>query len=105
MWGSTDALEIKIEVERKLNDFEDMLKKAFPDLNKCPNEKISDYTDKKIKSAQCEDVPGESVFPIREWNMLYELSKKSGSLAVYHALIVGFMNGVAWEREKSEIPS
>lgn len=92
-------------MERKLNEFENMLKKALPHLSKCPNEKISDYTDKKVKSVQCEDVPSELVFPLCEWNMLYELSKKSGSSAAYHALIIGFMNGVEWERKKFKISS
>lgn len=29
--------------------------------------------------------------------------KKDSGSAVYNVLIVGFMNGVKWEREKSEI--
>lgn len=101
MWGSVDALEMKIEVERKLNEFEDMLKMAFPDLNKSTDENIKEYTDGKIKAVNCQDIPCGEVYKSDEWKMFYELAKKDSGSAIYHALIVGFMNGVAWERKNN----
>lgn len=105
MWGSMDALEMKIEVMEKLNEFENMLKMAFPDLNKSTDKNIKEYTDRKIKAVNCEDVPSGEVYNTEEWKMFYELDKKDRGSAIYHALIVGFMNGVEWERKKTEISS
>lgn len=105
MWGSTDALEIKVEINKRLNDFENILKMAFPDLNKSTDKNIKEYTDRKIKAVNRQDVPFGKVYNSDEWKMFYKLAKKDSGSAIYHALIVGFMNGVSWEREKSEIPS
>lgn len=105
MWGSTDALEMKIEVMEKLNEFEDMIKRAFPDLNKSADKNIKEYTDRRIKAVDCQDVPSNKLCNADEWKMLYGLDKKDRGAAIYHALIVGFMNGVKWEREKTEISS
>lgn len=105
MWGSENDFEMRMEVKQKLDEFENMLKMAFPDLNKSSDMNIKEYTDKKIKSANCQDVPSGEVYNSDEWKMFYELAKKDSGSAVYNALIVGFMNGVEWERKKSEIPS
>lgn len=105
MWGSASDFEIRMEVKEKLNEIENMLKIAFPDINKSTDKNIKEYTDRKIKAVNCQDVPSGEVYNTEEWKMFYNLAKKDSGSAVYNALIVGFMNGVAWEREKSEIPS
>lgn len=105
MWGSASDFEMRMEVKEKLNKFEDMLKMAFPDLNKSTDMNIKEYTDRKIKSVNCEDAPSGKVYNSDEWKMFYKLAKKDIGSAVYHALIVGFMNGVEWERKKTEISS
>lgn len=99
MFVSMDALETKIIVEEKMNKFEEMLRMAFPDLNKCFGKDIKEYTDKKIKDTECEDVSIEEAFSSDEWKMVNDFAKDDIMGAIYYALVIGFMNGVEWERK------
>lgn len=103
MWGSADVLEMKVEINKMLNEFENMLKMAFPDLDRSTDKNIREYTDRKIKAVNCQGVPLGEVYNSDEWKMFYELAKKDSGSAIYHALIVGFMNGVAWERKNNDL--
>lgn len=101
MWGSTNDFEMRMEVKKKLDEFENMLKMEFPDLNKCADKNIKEYTDRKIKAVNCQDIPAGEVYNPEEWKMFYELAKKDRGSAIYHALIVGFMNGVEWKKNNA----
>lgn len=106
MWGSTDTLEMKIEVEKKLNEFEEMLKMAFPKLYECPDKSVKEYAEKKIDEIGCKDTPCSDMYDYEEFKMLTDLSKNDRITAVFHALAIGFASGVKWERKcKCEISS
>lgn len=100
MWGSVDVLEMKIEVERKLNEFEDMLKRALPELNKDSDIDMKKYVEKRLRDSGCYDIPCNEVYSLEQWKSLLHLVRKDKVSAVYYAIIIGFMNGVEWERKK-----
>lgn len=94
MFGNMDVFETRIIVEKKMNEFEKMLKIAFPNLNKCFGEDIKEYFDKKIKDAGCKDVPTGEAFSSDEWKMVNDFAKDDIIGAIYYAFIIGFVNGL-----------
>lgn len=99
---SVEAFEMRVLVERKLNEFEDILKKTFPELNKDSDIDMKKYVENRLKDSGCYDVPCNEVYSPAEWNSLLRLAQKDKVTAVYNALVIGFVNGVEWERKNKD---
>lgn len=102
MLGNEYALEIKIEVEKKLNEFEEMLKMAFPKLYECSDKSVKEYAEKKIDEIGCKDTPCCDMYGYDEIKMLSDFSKTDRYMAIFYALAIGFANGVKWERDSGK---
>lgn len=96
---SVEAFEMRVLVERKLNEFQDMLKMALPELNKDSDIDMKTYADKKMKDSGCYNIPLNEVYSVAEWNFLSQLAKRDEVAAVFNALVIGFANGVKWENK------
>lgn len=96
---SVEAFEMRVLVERKLNEFQDMLKMAFPELNKDSDIDMKKYVDKKMKDSECYNVSLNEIYSVAEQNSLLQLAKRDEIAAVFYALVIGFTNGVEWERK------
>lgn len=104
MFDGEYALEARMIVERKLNEFEDMLKRTFPELNKDSGIDIKKYVEKRLKDSECYDVPCNEVYSTEEWLSLERLAQKNNFAAIRNALVIGFVNGVERERKSKDSP-
>lgn len=102
MFDSLDAFEIRMELKGSMDRIEEMLKEALPEFV-VTRDSIAEYSKNKLEKVGCSELASSEVRTKEEWDMIREFAKKDRISAMFHALLIGFSNGVEWERKKSEI--
>lgn len=97
MWG-TDTLEYRLSTEAKLKEIKEMLQIAIPETNKIGN--AWKYASKIAKDKGYEDMPVSEIYNKEQLRALSDATKDDRTGAVFAAIVVGFINGAEWEKNK-----